>query len=285
MKKYVFASLGMMESLGFRLGGSGLGNILFTWARAMVYAKKHRLTFIDPTWCSIKIGPLLRGEFDRRFYNDLFVKNKNISGWKKFCLLNFQRHQVHIIKDMDGLFSDFLTEHDFVRSELLKMTHNSHLQQIEHFTGEGISIHIRMGDFYKFSNEEELRTGKWNTQLPLKWYQVQIEKIRQAVGREVIVTVFSDGSDDALKSILNLPNVCRAFYGSAVADMLALSKSKVLIASGSTFSSWGSFLGQCHTIWFPGQHRMKLIIDSSKFEGVLDYDTAIPKKIINALDV
>lgn len=285
MKKYVFASLGKMESLGFRLGGAGLGNILFTWAKAIVYAKKHQLIFIDPTWRSVKIGPILRGEFDKRFYNDLFLSNQNVSPWKKFFLLNFQKHLVHTIEGMDGLFEGFVTEHGFVRSELLKMTHESHLKRIEQFKGEGISIHIRMGDFYTFKNEEELRAGKWNTQLPLKWYQAQIEKIREAVGEEVPVSVFSDGSDEALSTILKLSNVQRAFYGSAIADMLALSKSKVLIASGSTFSSWASFLGQCHTVWFPGQHRMKLISDSAKFEGELDYDTSIPQPIISALDV
>ena len=37
--KYTFVSLGKMESLGVRLGGAGLGNIMFPWATALVYAR------------------------------------------------------------------------------------------------------------------------------------------------------------------------------------------------------------------------------------------------------
>ena len=41
--KYTFVSLGRLESIGVRLGGAGLGNILFPWARAIVYAKNNNL--------------------------------------------------------------------------------------------------------------------------------------------------------------------------------------------------------------------------------------------------
>ena len=34
--KYSFVSLGKLESFGIRLGGAGLGNILFPWATAIV---------------------------------------------------------------------------------------------------------------------------------------------------------------------------------------------------------------------------------------------------------
>ena len=45
--KYTFVSLGKMESFGYRLGGAGLGNILFPWATALVYAKKHDLKILE----------------------------------------------------------------------------------------------------------------------------------------------------------------------------------------------------------------------------------------------
>jgi len=41
--KYTFVSLGKLESLGVRLLGAGLGNILFPWATSSVYAKKHNI--------------------------------------------------------------------------------------------------------------------------------------------------------------------------------------------------------------------------------------------------
>ena len=66
--KYTFVSLGKLESLGIRLGGAGLGNILFPWATALVYAKMHNLIRIQTTWRSFKIGTYLRKEKDKRMY-------------------------------------------------------------------------------------------------------------------------------------------------------------------------------------------------------------------------
>ena len=96
MKKYVFASLGKLESLGIRIGGAGLGNMLFTWAKSIVYAKNNNLIFIPPTWNSLKIGPMLRGEFDKRFYNNLFKNDPSFSVFKKFWVLNFKRKEVQV---------------------------------------------------------------------------------------------------------------------------------------------------------------------------------------------
>ena len=56
--RYVFVSLGLMESFGFRLGGSGLGNILFPWARSLIYAKTNNCTIIKTTWISTSKEPL-----------------------------------------------------------------------------------------------------------------------------------------------------------------------------------------------------------------------------------
>ena len=285
MKKYVFASLGKLESLGIRIGGAGLGNMLFTWAKSIVYAKNNNLIFIPPTWSSLKIGPMLRGEFDKRFYNNLFKSDHSFSVFKKFWVLNFKRKEVQVFQGMEGLFNDFLNEHQFIKTKILDITGEEHLKNIKDFSGDGISIHIRMGDFYPFTNEKELREGKWNTQLPLKWYISQIEKIRNETNKDIPVYIFSDATDEELLKVLELPNTHREFFGSAIADMLALSKSKVLIASGSTFSSWASFLGQNHTIWFPGQQRMRLVESDEKFDGELDYDTPVPSFIKAEFDV
>ena len=104
--KYTFASLGILESIGFRLGGAGLGNLLFPWARSLVYAKNNHSICISPTWRALKLGPLFRNEKDKRFYSDLFI-DSGISGLQKFYLLNFSNN-VKIFKGMDGLFTEFL---------------------------------------------------------------------------------------------------------------------------------------------------------------------------------
>ena len=56
------------------------------------------------------------------------------------------------------------------------------------------------------------------------------------------------------------PAVRRVDYGSSLGDMLGLSRSRLLIASGSTFSMWGSYLGQVPAIWHPGKLLQHVLI-------------------------
>ena len=106
MKKYTFVSLGKFESIGIRLGGAGLGNILFPWATALVYARNNNLQRIQTTWRNLKIGTLLRKERDKRMYMNLFTNVDRISGIKKFWLLNFT-NQVKYFSGMESLFEPF----------------------------------------------------------------------------------------------------------------------------------------------------------------------------------
>ena len=108
-----------------------------------------------------------------------------------------------------------------------------------------------------------------------------ISKVRNE--SNIPVYIFSDASDQDLRDVLQLENCSRAYFGSSIADMLALSRSKLLISSASTFSMWASFLGQNTTIWFPGQMRQELIKDDAIFEGEVDYDDKLPEPIIRIL--
>ena len=104
--KYTFVSLGRLESFGVRLGGAGLGNILFPWARALVYAQENSCIRIQTTWKNLKIGTFLRKERDKRLYFDLFTGEDGISGFKKFWLLNFS-NKVKYFRGMENLFVPF----------------------------------------------------------------------------------------------------------------------------------------------------------------------------------
>jgi len=278
--KYTFVSLGKMESLGIRLGGAGLGNILFPWAAALVYAKTHKLIRIQTTWKNLKFGTFIRKERDKRMYMDLFTGSDGLSGFKKFLLLNFSKN-VKVFSGMNELFEPFKNNQIFVKKELLKMINPYHLTRAKEFNSNSIAIHIRMGDFNNPINENILRNGAWNYRLPIKWYVSIIEKIQKE--SSLPIYIFSDAEDSELKKILAYDNCKRAYFGSAISDMLALSTSKVLISSASTFSMWASFLGQMPTIWFPGQMRQKLILEKSKFEGEVDYYDDLPSSIIKEL--
>ncbi|MEE2700027.1 MAG: alpha-1,2-fucosyltransferase [Bacteroidota bacterium] len=274
--EYTFVSLGRLESFGIRLGGAGLGNILFPWARALVYAKENNCRRIQTTWKNLKIGTFLRMERDKRLYFDLFTGNDGVSGLKKFWLLNFS-NKVRYFKGMDDLFTPFQTHQTFVKEELLKIINPCHLDNANKFNTNSIAIHIRMGDFENPKNEQILRDGNWNYRLPIKWYKNIIEQLRKE--SDLPIFIFSDVEDEDLAEILALKDCKRAYFGSAISDMIALSNAKILVSSASTFSMWGSFLGQMPTIWFPGQLRQRLINDNNVFEGELDYDDELPISI------
>jgi len=275
--KYTFVSLGKLESLGVRLGGAGLGNIMFPWATALVYAKKHNLKRIQTTWKNLKFGTFFRKERDKRMYMNLFSETDGISGFKKFFLLNFSNN-IKVFSGLNDLFEPFKSDQVFVKSELLKIINPHHILRANEFNSNSIAIHIRMGDFANPINENILRNGAWNYRLPIKWYINIIEKIQKE--SNLPIYIFSDAEDCELKEILAYDNCNRVYFGSAISDMLALSTCKVFISSASTFSMWASFLGQMPTIWFPGQMRQTLILENSKFEGEVDYDDNLPSSII-----
>lgn len=292
-KVYVNVKLSSIDFFGFRVGGAGLGNILFPWARAVIFTKKNNYKKINATWSTIKIGSFIRREKDKRTYHNLFSEN-NIGGFKKVLLLlvakKYNENEIAKINaknsfwpivvhfdEMKNQMADILDDYAIVKKELYTIIRTKHLKLIDKNLPQAIGIHVRLGDFYEPSSEQEIREGKTNCRLPLNWYIAVINKIRIEAEKDIHVAVFSDGSDVELKEILALPNVQRAKGGSAISDLLSLSKSKILIASNSTFSLWASYLGRANTIWFPGTQRIKLFKEHENvFEGEIDYNDNLP---------
>ncbi|MEO9570749.1 MAG: alpha-1,2-fucosyltransferase [Polaribacter sp.] len=296
---FVNVKLSKIDLLGFRIGGAGLGNILFPWARGVVFAKKNKLKKINSTWITFKFGTYLRKEKDKRNYHNIFLE-KNIGGIRKMMYLFIGKHfsENEIIGNkiestfrpsiitffgMKNQMNDIINDQKIVKEELFKILRDKHLKLAEKHTPKSIAIHIRLGDFSIPNNEKDIRNGKTNCRLPLNWYVEIISNIRKELSDDIDVLVFSDGKDEELKQILDLPNVSRAKGGTAISDMLSLSYAKILIASNSTFSLWASYLGQNSTIWFPGTHRVKLFNNDNVFEGELDYNDNIPYVLIENL--
>ena len=81
-KKYVYADLPR----------TGLCNMLFPWARAVLYARNHSLPLLAPEWVKLgRIGPWLRGERDKRYYFGQFTNEGYIRGLKKWWALHFEK--------------------------------------------------------------------------------------------------------------------------------------------------------------------------------------------------
>ena len=266
---YSYAKLSDLDLGLLRIGGTGLGNLLLTWAEFVVGTGRYGLIPIAPTWPQFKVGPIARNESDKRVYRDLFIKSPGeVTGLKKLRLLStlpripateltkgffagLREHRRDLLVEFDNggaLFEKILNDHAFVRSELLRITKDKHKRGLAHDFRRSISVHVRLGDF----RVESLQT-------PIQWYAGAIDAVRNALGIELPVYVFSDGTDAELQSILNLPGTTRLGFGSSIADIWALSAANILIAAGgSTFSKWASYLGRMPVIYPPGTlyHRL-----------------------------
>jgi len=251
---------------------AGLGGRLFSWARCRFFSNVNKVPMLSPLWTQLKIGPLLRGEPDPRFYNNLFKKRQgDISGMKRAWLewtakiehepdnLNClektrtSKDTIILFKDWGGYFRKLNGWDEMLYGEIYSITKEVWLKRADSIQEVPIGIHIRRGDFKEAKSAEDFHsTGALRT--PLGWFIESLEVIRRAVGFSAKAVVVSNGREEELKELLKLENVTLVRGGSAISDLLILSKAKVLIASGgSTFSCWASFFGQMPTISYPGQ--------------------------------
>ena len=272
---YAFPRLSTTDLLFVRLGGNGLGNLMLTWARCLSRAEREGWQLVWPTWQSFKPKNWRVNPYDHRTYSDLFrPTDRYISGWRKpWCLARHRRigekeadsgpvpaGTVVEFRGLDGFFAPFVEDHELVYSELRRMARPAHQEAFSEPDPAPIGIHVRRGDFIQRSNDEEIRASH-NSLLPLDWYINALKAVRQAAGSNVPAFVFSDGAPDELRELLTMPRVTRVDYGSGLGDMFGLSRSRLLIASGSTFSMWGSYLGQVPTLWHPGKLLQNLLVE------------------------
>lgn len=296
---YSYAKLTKFDFGAFRVVGSGLGNLLFPWARWIVATRKYNLVPISPTWLQFQIGPVLRQERDKRLYYDLFkTPADQIAGAKKIRLLctlprvseteycntrnREGRDKIVIFAGLGGFFSRILTDHALIRRELLAITKERHKKALNFDFRNPISVHVRLGDFVTPSGREVLQSGGMSYRIPLSWYVGVASNIREKLGGKMPIYVFSDGSDRELAELLALPYCTRLSFGSAVADLIALSMANVLVGSASTFSMWASFLGRMPAIWYKGQMR-NLYYDQPYAEVECGEGEEVPDRILYAI--
>lgn len=246
---YVYPKLmAFRDLLLFRIGGSGLANCLFVYARAIHYAHRTGAQVITPTWQKFSIGTYIRREKDKRRYVDLFTTENEIKGVKKMCAVLFR--YPHIEQGLQNYFADFLGDADYIRNYVINHIRHSIRTVVDKYDFRNcVAVHIRLGDF-----PEEHRT-------PLEWYREKIiAKNKEGKCRFLL---FSDGTDEELKELMSLSGVERVFFGNAIADIYAISKCCYMIGSDSTFSGWGAFLGQVPCVFYR-KHYGRVLIDESK---------------------
>lgn len=251
MIRYVYPRLpGHRVTPFFRLGGNGLANSLFVFARALLLADRFDLELIDPPWLNIEKAPWLRGDKDKRLYAGLF-RHVGVRGLGKLALFATGRQlsedafastavpetilRVSRIKSIG--FAPLVPHAERVRELLLAATRPAVLRSVNEFDFSNcVAVHVCRGDY----------APDWRT--PTDWYETLIRQIAQAFP-DTRFLLFSDGTNKELTPLLApAESPARFFFGKALADIWAISRCRALIRSMSTFSDWSAFVGQIPVI-------------------------------------
>ena len=254
-----------------RPGRAGLGNMLFPWARAVIFAERHTLPILSVQWTQPKIGPLLRGERDKRLYTGLFTSQGYIRGLRKWALLascpkvsecdgtgverilRVGRGMV-VFQGMEGMFQPLLGHHALVRRRLEEMLTPSIRRLVEaDRQRDCIAMHVRRGDMNLLAHGQLFPNGQCNRAQPIEWFAAVAQQLHAWLPG-MPIRVFSDGTDDQLAPLLRLGGVARAPNNPSIVDILLMARARLLVpTSDSTFSMWSAYLGQLPAIWYPGE--------------------------------
>jgi len=237
------------------VGRTGLCNMLFPWARAVLFSKKARCQMLAPKWTSyMRVGPWLRCERDKRYYTGQFTNDGYIKGLRRWWILmsNIGRgikendsslreidSGIVVFRGLGNYFNDFAEDAEIVKQELLRIVSPNILQALDRLPAKFIGVHIRAGDF--------VSTGQ---NMPLDYYMRGIEAARELVKEPVPVLIFSDAKQGQLDCLMQSAEVKIMPPAPAIHDVLALSRSSILVGTNhSSFSEWAVFLGKMQSIW------------------------------------
>lgn len=230
------------------------------------------------TWPQVKFGPLLRGEYDARFYHNIFTnKPDEVGGLRKVWLQYLAKPEIAVFDGPDGYFQKLNGWDEFLRKELYSIIRNRWLRKIEKFANPApVGMHVRRGDFADPEKEEDfIYRGSLKT--PISWFIQSLNAIRDMADRRVKAFVVSDGTDKELRPLLSVGGVILIRTGSAISDLMVLSKARILVASGgSTFSAWASFFGQMPTISYPGQSLTWFNLKNKNGYYIGEFDPGLP---------
>jgi len=283
---YVYPKLSKNNLILFRRCSTGLGNLLFVWSNSIIFAHKHNLKVITPTWFQLTLGPFIRFEKDKRSYFGLFRSHPDeikyfekisiLLNAKKITEIEFLKNKDFYIKSPENYVISYTemgdinaieNDSNIISNYLKVITKEKHNRGLNFNFEESISIHVRKGDF--------LATNQSTSDL---FFIDIIEGIRKFTNNKLKVYMFTDATDKQCDFLLkNIDNIERITFGSSIADILALSQSNILIGSkNSTFSWWAGFIGQMPMIW-PNGTKIKINRKENNNEIIAENFENIPQ--------
>jgi hypothetical protein len=277
---YVYASLPR----------AGLGNMLFVWARAEVFAYINQIPLFTSSWTQLRLGPILRAEKSKRLYWRYFTNISSIPYWHQWWAQlrytriveprievippdSYRQNCLYVFNENPHWANYFAGIQDYrehIRNRLWQMLNPAYQNMIEASPLPCIAVHVRRGDFRELQvGEDFTKVGLVRT--PLKYFGKLIREIREVYGARLPVTIFSDGSAEELQELLQIPGVTLSLARPDIVDLWLLAKSRLLITSaGSTFSYWAAFLSDAPVLLHPDHIHGRirpLSAENALFEG------------------
>jgi len=268
----------------------GLCNKIITWAKAFVWCKENDADLFVKSWVHIPIGSVLRREKSKRWYKNFFVtptlpllkkihfRNasviKSLNDHKNNAEQYYKFESTPLIEDIP-LLSCYRNE---IISSFFGMIEEEQLMILDKIKTPKIGVHIRRGDF--------ITNG---SVLDLTYYINIINDLRKINGNSLEVVIFSDGHEEELLSVLELPNVSLFQTVNDLIDLIVLSKSEILVTTkGSSYSYWAGFISNAVIIHHPEtwvkECRPKEI-NTVKYEGVYPEANCWPDLLIKNIKV
>ena len=269
------------------VGPYGLTHSLLAWARCRLWCARHNIPMLAPSWFRLKghIGPFLRREYDKRLYFRLFEFPGYVSGLQKYSILATSSflspdtlgdgYPADIIRQTVLLFKNTVTRNEelyfhqirgsseLVLNELRNITKAKYLPHID--DTPHIAVHVRLGDFSQYTDSKALHEGCKNTSLPIDWYCDVLATLQNKLGRFKTV-VYSDGSNDDLMPLLRMHDVVRSPRQPSITDLLSIAQAKLVVSSGSGFSTWGAYLANSPRICYPGQRFVRVLEPNNELD-------------------
>ena len=234
-----------------------------------MFSEVNELPLYVSNWVDLKIGPLLRDEKVKRLYwgyinepNSLSLVRRTLFflQFRKSCEPELKKVEVDAGRNpylfrrtpSDQDYFSVIREHkDKIRRTLFNILSSKMVDLLDRLEPPVIGVHVRRSDFHDPRAGENLGNA-CNLRTPLWHYVNLVESIRRIHGKELFVTVFTDGGPSEVGELLELKNVHLAENRPAIVDMILLSRSRCIIVSPkSTFSYWSAFLSDAPVITHP----------------------------------
>jgi hypothetical protein len=237
---------------------TGLGNKLFPWALAKIFAHENNFRMLKQNWISIRGAAVVRGGIDystflgkiylfnnfhntsfedsnflRIFKNKYYVNSiKEANSYKKYdAVILFNAFAEHTFREMYG-------HQKFLLDELIKITNKSSLKMLENLPNRYVALNIRSGNDFANSNAKNVVYKKTD----IDWFVSSLKKIRKE--HPTLPAIIVSDADSSIKTFFSaFENIINFHSKTAICDLLVLSKSSLILGSGaSSFSAWGAFL-------------------------------------------